>query len=417
MRTLAASILIGLTCAACGSSPGQRPGSTGPTVTPDAGPTNDAAPDSKPATDAGPTAPFPAVKPSLPEAVSGGGPVMASPTVVPVFFEPDAQRPQLEKFLKALSASAYWAAATKEYGVGTLKVGPSVVVTTPPAATVTDADMQAWLASQADGTHAGWPKADANTVFAVFYPASTSITIHGKTSCSVFDGYHRAGQTADGSPLIYAPIARCSPSLDALTVSAAHEIIEATTDPYYYTDPAYAFTDDDHFIWTIATVGEVTDLCELEPDVNAKLVGGFTVPRSWSNASASAGHDPCVPAPEGPWFGAQLATEKPVKLDTGVTSIGTRGVEVPVGKTRTVDVALWSTTPTKDIEVEAFDESRYFGGPQQLDLSFDKATGRNGDILHLTIKSLQAGAYGGSMLFLKSTLGSESHVWIGFVAN
>ncbi len=416
MRILA-SIVIGLTCTACGASPADNHGSTDPVVTPDAGAPQDAAPDSKPATDAGASAPFPAVTPSLPQAESGGGPVIASPTVVPVFFEPDAQKPQLEKFLTALAASDYWTAATKEYGVGTLKVAASVVVATPPAATVTDDDMQTWLASQADGTHTGWPKADANTVFAVFYPASTSITIHGKTSCSVFDGYHRATQTADGSPLIYAPIARCSPSLDALTVSAAHEIIEAATDPYYYTDPAYAFTDDDHFIWTIATVGEVTDLCELEPQVDAKLVGDFAVPRSWSNASAAAGHDPCVPAPDGPWFGAQLAAEEPVKLSTGITSFSTRGVQVPVGKTRTVDVALWSNAPTGDFKVEAFDESRFFGGPPELDLSLDKTTGRNGDILHLTIKSLQAGSYGGSMLFLQSTLGSKSHVWIGFIAN
>ena len=41
----------------------------------------------------------------------------------------------------------------------------------------------------------------------------------------------------------------------------------------------------------------------------------------------------------------------------------------------------------------------------------------NGDVVHLTITALQAGSYGGSLVFLKSTLGATGHVWIGFVEN
>ena len=36
---------------------------------------------------------------------------------------------------------------------------------------------------------------------------------------------------------------------------------------------------------------------------------------------------------------------------------------------------------------------------------------------HLTINALEAGTYGGSLVFLKTTLGTTGHIWIGFVAN
>jgi hypothetical protein len=291
------------------------------------------------------------------------------------------------------------------------------VVSTPAPATTTDDELTTWLAAQTDGAHDGWPQADTSTIFALFYPSTTAISIHGKDSCSYWDGYHKEDTTTGSGTLVYAVLARCTSSLDDLTVATAHELVAAATDPFYYTDPAYSFTDDAHFAWTIASVGEVDDLCEFEPGTDAQLVGDYVVPRSWSNARADLGLDPCIPPVDGPYYGAQLAAPEPVVMQIGASSVTTEGVHVGVGETKTVDIALYSDGPTDDIGLEAFDESQYWGGAQQLDLSLDPPSGMNGDVVHLTITALQAGSYGGSLFFLKSTLGATGHVWIGFVEN
>jgi hypothetical protein len=284
-------------------------------------------------------------------------------------------------------------------------------------ASITDDEIKAWLADQADGTHAGWPKADDDTIFALYFPSTTAIDVHGKKSCNAFDGYHLEGQTKDGHPLVYAVLARCSSSLDAVTVATSHELIEASTDPHYYSAPAYAATDKDHFIWTVATAGEVGDMCDFEPQANQKLVGNFMVERTWSNAAAAAGHDPCVPAPSDPFFGVAADFKETVSIDTGKSKIATKGIKVPIGQSRTVDVALFSDAPTEPFKVDALDGTVFFGGPAELELTLDSQTGQNGDVVHLTIKTLQAGPWGGSMLVLRAKLGGTSHMWLGFVAN
>lgn len=385
-----------------------------PTAPADAGASSDATPgDTTDAADV--EVPFPAPHPASPRVVSSGGPVLASPKVVPIFFQGDTLQGSIESFLDALAKSPYWTATTKEYGVGALTIAPAVAAGAPPAS-MTDDDIKAWLAAQTDGTHTGWPKADASTIFTVFFPSSTSIDVHGKKSCGAFDGYHLEGQTKDGDPLVYAVLARCA-GLDDVTVAAGHEIMEAATDPLYDTDPAFSATDRDHFIWTVTTAGEVADMCVFEPQANQRLVGSFMVERSWSNAAALAGHDPCVPAGTDPYFGAAVALEESVMMKAGSSKIATKGVRVPVGQTRTVDVALFSDAPTDAFEVEALDGTEFFGGPKELDLSLDQTSGKNGDVVHLTIKPLRAGPWGGSMLVLRSKLGAMGHVWAGFVAN
>ena len=85
---------------------------------PAASPHDDAAP---PDPDAAPDASPPPPSPAPPQVVDNGGPTVASPTVVPVFFGSDTLQGSLETFLQALSTSAYWTATTKEYGIGALE--------------------------------------------------------------------------------------------------------------------------------------------------------------------------------------------------------------------------------------------------------------------------------------------------------
>jgi len=368
-------------------------------------------------TDTDTEATYPAVAPSLPRVLTGGGPIIAAPKIVPIFFAADELQGSIESFLDALAASSYWSDVTTEYGVGAPSIGESIVVSTPAPASTTDDELATWLVTQTDGAHEGWPQADADTIFTLFYPATTAISVHDKDSCSWWDGYHKEDTTTEAGTLVYAVLARCTPSLDDLTVATAHELVAAATDPYYYTDPAYSFTDDAHFAWTMATVGEVNDLCLFEPGVDAQLVGDFVVPRSWSNERADLGLDPCIPPVDGPYYGAQFASPEPVVMHVGSFSVATEGVHVGVGETKAIDIALYSDGPTDDIELQAFDESHYWGGTKQLDLALDPPSGKNGDVVHLTITALEAGSYGGSLVFLKSTLGATGHVWLGFVEN
>jgi hypothetical protein len=342
--------------------------------------------------------------------ISSGGPTVAAPKVVPVFFANDPLESSLEGFLGALATSSYWTATTSEYGVGALSVAPSIVSKDPPPAT--DDALASWLATQ--------PGAGSGTVFAVFYPEGASLAIHGKGSCDVFDGYHKAGSTTSTADVVYAVSMRCvsgDKALDALTVSMSHELVEAATDPFYYTDPAFASADAAHAVYTLLTVGELGDMCEIEPAANARLVGSYDVQRSWSNVAAAAGHDPCVPAPAQPYFTAAPSLDDDVVIDTGQGTLETKGIRVPVGETKTIDVVLYSDAATAAWRVEARDDSALVGGKKTLELSLDRDTGKNGDVLHLTIHALAAGRFGGSALVLTSTDGTTKHVALGFVAN
>ena len=102
----------------------------------------------------------------------------------------------------------------------------------------------------------------------------------------------------------YAVLPRCgtgfggSSIVDTLTKAESHELIEASTDPYPDISPAYADVDIDHIYWAIVLQGasELGDMCEQDPQANMEFSDSpFIVQRFWSNRSAHAGHDPCVP--------------------------------------------------------------------------------------------------------------------------
>jgi hypothetical protein len=70
----------------------------------------------------------------------------------------------------------------------------------------------------------------------------------------------------------------------------------------------------------------------------------------------------------------------------GSTHYITRGVSIPLGSARTINVQLSSAAPTGPWTVTAVDyDSWVLGAPQKLGLTLDKAEGRNGDVLRLTI--------------------------------
>jgi hypothetical protein len=143
---------------------------------------------------------------------------------------------------------------------------------------------------------------------------------------------------------------------------------------------------------------------------------GYTTQRSWSNQAIKQGHDPCVPAPAGEVYfaGVPVLTDT-INLGGGFTF---KGVKIPVGQSKTIDVKLISDGPTGGpFQVDAFDASMFQGGGQNLDMSFDVAEGQNGQTLHLTINVLSANQYKAEPFFIVASQGNVRHRWIGIVGN
>ncbi len=369
---------------------------------------------------------FPAAHPATPKVTSYGGPVLKTPRIVPMIFSGDAYANDIKTFTQKIGGSAYWKAATTEYGVGAATAVDPIVLTVPAPGDITDDDVQTFLASQLDGTHAvGQP--DANSIYAIYYPSSTTISDGSGTSCQQFGGYHNETQVGS-THVAYAVLPRCSGSgfgvgtdLDTLTIASSHEFIEAATDPFPQNNPAYGIVDMDHLVWALFPLPEVGDMCTFAADAYFKPSEiGYTVQRTWSNASAAAGHNPCVPAASGVYFNAVPVLKEKIPMDFGSgQSADTLGVKVAQGKSATVDLVLYSDGPTSgEWNVAVYDMGQYMGGTQELSFGLDKDTGKNGDTLKLTITRKANGQYGGSEFMIVSSLGkTQQSTYFGFAGN
>lgn len=357
---------------------------------------------------------------TVPQMVKVSGDVLTAPKVVPIFFANDAaMQAEIETFLGQLVGSSYWSATTGEYGVGALQLESTIVTTdTPPT---TDTDLATWISGHFTGMD-GWPAApDPQAIYAVYLPDGVVLHTSFGDSCQAFGGYHDEAATASQQPIVYALLPRCHGGslLDTLTVVTSHELIEAATDPRVETAPAYGDLDPDHYIWAYTPGAEVGDMCEYLGSAAQHLVGTYLVQRTWSNAAALAGHDPCVPSLSAAYMSAAPMFTDSVPLDSiyGGT-IMTKGVQVPVGTSKTIEVAFFSDVPTDSFTASAVDVAS-FGGPNpDLTFEWDKQYGANGDVRHLVITRKQAGQGQGSEFLLVINRGhTQQSLWWGFVGN
>ena len=229
-----------------------------------------------------------------------------------------------------------------------------------------------------DGTHIadGWPAApDPQTIYAVFLPSGT--TFEG--ACTSYGGYHDEATSAQMTEFSYALMPRCTPqagtALDSLTSATSHELLEAATDPLPFSAPAWVKLDDEHFIWGRTPGGELGDMCEYVQLADQVLVGNFTVQRTWSNISAAAGHDPCVPVLVTPYVGAAPLLDEDLMVTSHMMTIMTKGITVPVSTSKTIEVDLFSDAKSDDFTVQAYDAAALLGTGQAT-LSFQWATRR-----------------------------------------
>lgn len=422
MRTLF-WILLAAALPACGSSNAASPQKPAT----DAGSDQEAAP---PPNDAGSDAPqdapsgYPAAHPPMPQALSKGGPVMPSVKLVPISFSGDSLQASLDKFRTQLvAAKSYWAGTTSEYGVGALTAVAPIHLTETAPTTLTDADVQTWLTGKIKGGN-GFPQPDASTLYVIYYPSGTDVQSQGQHLCTSYQGYHSDYLMDGTTEVIYTVVGRCPPMggvspMDEVSAEASHEFIEAATDPYPNHKPAYTAMDDK--AWAILAGAEIGDVCSYFPDSFYRPTGvDNLVQRVWSNKAAAASHGPCEPDAPSPYFNSAVVMPDTISvLSSPIGPFTSRGVKIPIGQSKTLEVDLYSDAPTSGPwTVQAVDlSSAFFGGSPKLSFSFDKNQGQNGDKLKLTIKALGASSFGAAPFWIESKLGSTSTYWLGLVAN
>jgi len=375
---------------------------------------------------------YPAPHPPAPQAVTLGGPVMADPVIVPIYFAADDQSllAGVTDFINQVGDTEYWAATTAEYGVGPASSLPPIILDETAPNAIDDTEIQALIADKINAGDPAFPTTTENTLYAIYFPFNTTVTADfgGGTSvgCQDFGAYH-SNLFLDGAhgnlAVPYAVMPRCGDwgqftGVDALTIPSSHEFIEAATDPLPLNTPAYGQTDDDHIIWALLLGGEVGDLCAQDYSAYTTFPGDieYGVQRSWSNAAAAASHHPCAPSPAGQvYFNASVAAEDSINLGQGFF---TKGIIAPVGQAVTVDVPLFSDGPTDGPwYVEAEDVSYFLGVSTDVNLTFDESEGQNGQVLHLTIEVNDPGQYGIQVIMLHSYLGDQENTWLALVAN
>lgn len=442
------TVVLASAASACGGSsdsPAQPPPTTMPPpveeVAPDA-----AVPDSAPPVDNGaPSTSYPAPHPPLPELVNPAhGKILATPKAYLIVYPGYTYQTQVTSLAQTIGATPYWAAATSEYGIGALGYAGVVELTGETApTTITDTAIESLIADKLASGAFGEP--DPNAIYTIFFPKTTTITMKGgpfgtSQSCSTFGGYHGNINVAAGSAtkrnFAFAVLPTCAAfggmgELDSLTGALSHEWAEAVTDPFPSTnqgnDSAYSSVDQDHFIWIVLGGAENGDLCAQEKDAFFKPQGmDFTVQRTWSNKLAKASHNPCAPNLPSPpaYFNSAPVLDEDVTLDLSVLGGGsteTKGVKIPVGKSKTIEVDLFSDAATSGPwTVDAQDTIAALTRSQPtLDFKWDRNKGVNGEKLHLTVtvKSEASIGQGAHPFSITSTLGGTKRTWPALVVD
>jgi hypothetical protein len=415
--------------AACGStssgaSPGKGDASMGDDATEDAG---DGGAE-------GSSDMYPAFTVDAPQIQKNQGAVLTSPVIVTVTWPDDPNPSTWEAFGDAIGGSTYWSATTAPYGVGAATSGAAnhVRMTQPlpspisledvlnlVTAAVTSSGADAGAAT-ADGGAANppWPapvlnaSGQAQTIYALYFGPSTVVTDPGTgTSLCGLGGFGFHDELMIGNlGVAYAVTLECpAMPLADNEETAAHELVEAATDPYVEgATLGYVHFDADHFAWDAYTQfnDELADACQNWQDSYYQESASFPywVQRSWSNTGAAAGHAPCVPAAAGPYHGMTLvpSQESSVKLDAsaigGPASVTTKGFKATVGQPLTFQVGYFSDASDAPWKIaydfpatlsDTFGDSTSNG---KATVSIDKTTGQNGDVANVTVTVTAKGA-------------------------
>lgn len=356
-----------------------------------------------------------------PQIVSYGGRILRDPRFIPITYAGDDMADQIEDFVGSVGCTDYWRAVTEEYGIHQAEMLPPIRLTDEAPTTISDLQISQYLLKQIKAQAPGFANPPKDALFAFYFPYTTKIELFGSQSCRSFDGYHSSAKLPDGTSVSYAVMARCTDGdIDEQTGTSTHEFVEASTDPDPEFAPAYLQPDNDHVGFGFLAGGEAGDLCTFNPNAMYMPDGyPFTVQRTWSNKSMLAGHDPCVPAPTAPYMAAVPDQPDEVPVQNAIGTGTTRGVAIPVGGTRTIDVHLRTdATSSLNWTLEVNDASQFIENAQRLDLSLDSTDASNGGVVHLTItRHSKSQVYGAEPFVIHSHLTGRDTFWVGVVGD
>lgn len=302
-----------------------------------------------------------------------GGPVLHSPTVVTFTFQNTANAAALQAFGATIGSTPWFAEVLSDYTTtSSTPAGWSVAIAANADATYVDnggvglggdagasgTNLNTFM-NQAIATAVAAktiPAPDGNTVYMFYFPSTTTITGFVGPSCQAYGGYHFNQVYADGkTPIYYAVLPDCAAGspyeLEAVTVAASHELIEATSDPAPntgwsldtspYPDAGTTPIEFRNDPWLSLGYGEIADNCV---GTQWMLDGGTVVQRIWSNSAATGGHDPCVPTPAGQTY-FNASPDKAIYVAS-------------VGDTFTVDVTPFADVARPSWQLDAIDYSQ-----------------------------------------------------------
>jgi hypothetical protein len=325
--------------------------------------------------DASPDAPgpFSTAPHTLPQALMHAGVVLDHPKLVTLTYSDYVFKTQVEAWGDAVVGSSWWSKVGVEYGVGTMThevkfdMGPS------PTTTTEDTDLEAKIESLITAGSIPAPPATGSEYLYMIYVPST-VPLGG--SLQGFFGYHY-DLLHNGARYAYAVILDDGTGIDTTTTTAAHELIEAATDPYspsnltgWYTDPPLPDP------WWLV-LGEVGDLCNFDPYEHE---AGFAFQRSWSNAAAAAGDNPCIPN-EGDVY-------------EGITADPPTMPMVNKGDTVMFTLTGWSTLEEADWTLDTYDADYSDLTASQMQPTLSSHTINNRKTVTLSLK-VPLGAHSG----------------------
>jgi hypothetical protein len=344
------------------------------------------APHGRPPFQPAPHAPLPPVFPHA-------GIVLSNVQLVTLTFDDYAARPQVETFGDIIVGSPWYKDVGMEYGVS---AGTHVAKLTlgPAPAQITRADIEDRIKQViASGLVPRPARAGNQLLYLIYIPPAVT----RGADLDGIQGYHQM-ITLDGVRVPIAVVLDDGSGLDTTTSTAAHQLINAVTNPYdppmdgYYADPP--MNDP----WSFAA-GEIADLCHGE---NPVVEDGFTLPRVYSSAAAGAGRFPC----------------KPVMADDAWTDVSAEPSSIQVvrkGGSVTFTLTGWSTQELPDWELRTHvaDFSKLTEAAMRPELSDDRIN--NSTSVQLTLHVPDT-AISGSIGGVYVLSGANVRPWlVGFI--
>jgi hypothetical protein len=275
-----------------------------------------------------------------PQLVNDGGTVIASPRLVTIAASNDALAENFFDFADSIVASPWLAQVGGEYGVGRATsgghfLGPALGN---PDGGSTSLTWTQYLDYVQGVINSGAPAPNGQTVYLVFMPSG--ISYDGKFSSALWSSFPDPNSQGDMMLVMFrgTPLSGEN-QFDEMTVATTDHLIGLLTDPWAPLGPGWMLVQATPpwagDVWA-AISGEwvrVGDLCSDDRILEAGSGSSYAFARSWSNAAALRGGDPCVPAVDRPYYNVSFQEQ---------------WLAVSPGQSVSIPFSGWSTEATPD---------------------------------------------------------------------